>query len=90
EVVWSWRLKNGSYGRVYPPGTEIKDVPKDLISADAFLIRAGAELSYKPVITWTDTAKKTLGLMAAFDSIEMGESYYLRPRVTRKISCSDC
>ncbi|WP_163270636.1 TadE/TadG family type IV pilus assembly protein [Chelativorans alearense] len=88
-VAWSRRFADGVSSRAEKPGSRI-DVPKELMSRDSFLIRAEADLTYSPVITWSDTGKKALGLMAAFDKLEMGEGYYLRPRVTRKIPCADC
>ncbi|WP_159590174.1 TadE/TadG family type IV pilus assembly protein [Chelativorans xinjiangense] len=91
-VAWSRRFADGVSSRAEKPGSRI-DVPKELMSRDSFLIRAEADLTYSPVITWSgtsETGKKALGLMAAFDNIPMGERYYLRPRVTREISCADC
>ncbi|MCT8999157.1 TadE/TadG family type IV pilus assembly protein [Chelativorans intermedius] len=88
-VAWSRRLSKGSGARAATPGSPIS-VPKELISPGAFLIRAEATLAYAPVITWSESGKSTLGLMAAFDRIDMGERHYLRPRVSRRVKCEDC
>ena len=53
-------------------------------------MRVEGALAYKPVITWSASDQKFLGLSGAFNSISMGETYYLRPRMTANISCSDC
>lgn len=88
-VAWSRRYANGSHSRPYSPGSAAT-LPQDLISPGAFFIRADAELPYAPVLTWSDSAKTSLGLMGAFDEIDMGERYYMRPRVSRKIPCDTC
>ena len=49
-----------------------------------------SSLAYKPVITWTAQQKTTLGLTSAFDGISMKETYYLRPRMSTSIPCTDC
>ena len=56
----------------------------------SYLIRVEADLSYRPIITWTASAKEATGLLAAFDKIEMQESYYLRPRMSNTVPCGDC
>ena len=52
--------------------------------------RVTASIDYKPVITWAAEGKPALGLLAAFDAIEMDETYHLRPRMSRTIPCSNC
>ena len=56
----------------------------------SFLIRAESSLEYEPVITWAASSKTTLGLASAFDGISMGETYYLRPRMSMTIPCTNC
>ena len=65
-------------------------IPPALRIKGSFLIRAESSLAYAPVITWAASSKTTLGLASAFDGIAMGELYYLRPRMSMKIPCSDC
>lgn len=89
KVVWSRKLVNGVYSKGANPGT-ITTIPKPLEVKGSFLIRVESELSYKPVITWSASQKAALGLASAFDGIEMGKTYYLRPRMSTTIPCSDC
>jgi len=90
-VVWSRRLENGGYGRGEPPGTIVTpQVPPSLIVPGAFLVHSEAELPYHPMLAWSESQKRRLGLTAAFDTLDMGENYYLRPRRSDFIPCSDC
>jgi Flp pilus assembly protein TadG len=90
QVVWSRRLAAGNVQSTPFTAGTITTVPDKLKVPGSFLIHVEAQLSYKPVITWTADQKTTLGLTAAFDSINMDESYYLRPRMSSSIACSDC
>ena len=56
----------------------------------SFLVRVESFLDYRPVITWAAADKKPLGLTAAFDNISMKQTYYLRPRMSSQVTCSDC
>jgi Flp pilus assembly protein TadG len=89
-IVWSRMLSNGtsSAGPV-AAGTQTT-VPGNLLVAGSFLIKVEAQLPYKPLLTWTADAKASLGLTAAFSTINMDQVYYLRPRMSQTISCSDC
>lgn len=89
QVVWSRKLENGAYGVDEAKGT-ITTIPEALKIKGSFLVRVESSLMYYPVITWAAGDKGTLGLTAAFDKLDMNESYYLRPRMTQSISCSDC
>lgn len=94
KVVWSAKMENGTYTRPFKPG-DATTLPDELLyEQDAvdktFLIRVTSELAYKPVITWSASGKPALGLAAAFDGIDMGETYYLRPRMGKDVACSDC
>lgn len=89
QVVWSRKLVNGAYGVDQAKGT-ITTIPEALKIKGSFLVRVETSLMYYPVITWAAGDKGTLGLTAAFDKLDMNESYYLRPRMTQSISCSDC
>ena len=42
-----------------------------------------------PVITWATESKKSL-VLSDFDEISMGETFYLRPRMSAQVTCSDC
>ncbi|KQZ12797.1 hypothetical protein ASD44_00995 [Mesorhizobium sp. Root554] len=89
KVAWSWKVQNGAYSKDVAKNTETT-VPANLNIANTFLIRVQTELDYRPVLTWAADGKKAAGLTAAFDKLPMEETYYLRPRVTNTITCSDC
>ena len=89
KVVWSRKLV-GDAASSYLAKDSITTVPPALKIPGTFLIRAESDLSYKPILTWDAEAKQTVGLAAAFDSIAMKEQYYLRPRMSLAIPCTDC
>jgi Flp pilus assembly protein TadG len=88
-VAWSRKMVNGVFS-----ADAVKDsvttVPTALKIRNSFLVRVEASLDYRPIITWTADQKAATGLLAAFDDIQMKESYYLRPRMSNSIACSDC
>ena len=88
-VAWSRKMVDGNFS-----SGDTKDstatVPPKLKVAGSYLIRVEAELAYQPIITWSASAKEATGLLAAFDKIEMQESYYLRPRMSNTVPCGDC
>jgi Flp pilus assembly protein TadG len=92
-VAWSRKVEytagNATYAVDEASGKEIT-VPESLMIANSFLVRVVTSLDYKPVITWSSDGKGVLGLSAAFSSLPMGETYYLRPRMTTNITCSNC
>jgi Flp pilus assembly protein TadG len=65
-------------------------VPAALKVRNSFLVRVESTLNYKPVITYSTGEAKTLGLTTAFNNISMGETYYLRPRMSTQVTCGDC
>jgi Flp pilus assembly protein TadG len=89
KVAWSRKLVNGAASADVAKGQPIS-VPEKLLIAGTFLVRVEAQLDYRPVITYTANQKAALGLSAAFDNIDMGETYHLRPRMTTLILCGDC
>ncbi len=89
QVVWARKLVNGSFLAGSAKGTPVT-IPPALRIKGSFLIRVEGKLDYRPVITWAASAKETLGLMSAFDNIPMTETYYLRPRMSMTIPCTDC
>jgi Flp pilus assembly protein TadG len=88
-VTWSRMLDNGSFNKGESKGTPVT-VPTALNIPGTFLIRVESWLDYKPIMTWTAQQKTALSLESAFDVIEMGETYYLRPRISSTIPCSNC
>lgn len=89
EVVWSRLYQNGTGSQAVTPGS-LTTVPESLRMPDTFYIRVSGRLDYRPVITWTAEQKASLGLLAAFDSISMNETYHMRPRMSPRIPCYGC
>jgi Flp pilus assembly protein TadG len=90
QVVWSRKLVDGAFSTGLAAGTAVPDLPPALKIKGSFLVRAESSLAYEPVITWAASAKTTLGLASAFDGISMAETYYLRPRMSTTIPCTNC
>jgi Flp pilus assembly protein TadG len=90
QVVWSRKRINGAFSAGPAKGTPVSDLPPALKIKGSFLVKAESSLEYEPVITWAASSKTTLGLAAAFDGISMAETYYLRPRMSTTIPCSNC
>lgn len=88
-VKWSRKLANGVFSAGAGKNTTT-DVPAKLKIPGTFLIRVSAQLNYRPVISWTAEQKTSLGLLGAFDNISMDEIYYLRPRMSNRINCTNC
>ena len=88
-VAWSRKMVDGNFSTGETKGAATA-VPAKLKVADSYLIRVEADLSYQPIITWSASQKEATGLLAAFDKIEMKESYYLRPRMSNTVPCTDC
>ena len=88
-VAWSRKMVDGNFSAGDTKGSTAT-VPAKLKVSGSYLIRVEADLSYRPIITWTASAKEATGLLAAFDKIEMQESYYLRPRMSNTVPCGDC
>lgn len=88
-VVWSRRMSDNNFSTGAPVNTPVT-IPAALRIRDSFLIRTVARLDYRPVLTWAAEDKPVLGLAAAFDQIQMGETYYLRPRQSFRVDCPTC
>ncbi|RWF56479.1 MAG: pilus assembly protein [Mesorhizobium sp.] len=88
-VVWSRKMVGSAFSAATAKNS-ITKVPPALEIKGTFLIRVESNLAYQPIITWSVDSEKRLGLSSAFDSISMGETYYLRPRRSPTIPCSTC
>ncbi|CDX15418.1 conserved hypothetical protein [Mesorhizobium plurifarium] len=90
-VAWSRKLVGATYSAGAKKGDPIT-VPATLNIRNTFLIRVESDLRYTPVIMWDKDNKdqKALGLLSTFSDINMSETYYLRPRRSPTIPCSDC
>lgn len=89
QVVWSRQMANGAFGVPYTKNAATT-VPDQLKVKGSYLIRVESYLDYKPLITWSPTKKPALGLTSIFDTISMGQTYYLRPRMSATVDCGDC
>jgi Flp pilus assembly protein TadG len=92
RVAWFRKLDGDGAYEWCPDATKGKTttVPDSLDTPGTFLVRVEACLDYEPVITWAAANKQPLGLAAAFDNLPMKETYYLRPRMSQQVTCSDC
>ncbi|CDX61863.1 conserved hypothetical protein [Mesorhizobium plurifarium] len=90
-VAWSRKLVGTTYSADAKVGDPVT-VPATLNIRNTFLIRVESDLGYTPVIMWDKDNKdqKALGLLSTFSDINMSETYYLRPRRSPTIPCSDC
>jgi Flp pilus assembly protein TadG len=88
-VAWSRKLVGTTYSADAAPNT-ITTVPATLKIRNTFLVRVESDLGYQPMITWSANNAQTLGLTSVFNNITMAETYYLRPRRSPTIPCSDC
>ncbi|AZN97800.1 pilus assembly protein [Mesorhizobium sp. M9A.F.Ca.ET.002.03.1.2] len=88
-VVWSRKMVGGAFSAGAAKDS-VTTVPPALKIKGTFLIRVEGNLAYKPIITWSADSEKRLGLSSAFDTISMGETYYLRPRRSPTIPCGSC
>ncbi|MBZ9698024.1 pilus assembly protein [Mesorhizobium sp. ESP6-5] len=89
-VVWSRKVVNGVNGVGATAGTATT-VPASLRVPGTFLVRVDSTLAYKPIISWTTDSQQKLGFVETLaKGMTMGETYYLRPRRSVTIPCSDC
>jgi Flp pilus assembly protein TadG len=89
-VVWSRKVINGVNGVGATAGTATT-VPASLRVPGTFLVRVESNLGYLPIINWQPDTTQKLGLTPSLTTkIPMGETYFLRPRRSVTIPCSDC
>jgi Flp pilus assembly protein TadG len=93
KVVWQ-RVLDDTSAHAYTAGLQKKGdiitVPDQLNTPGSFLIRVESHLAYKPVLTWAAGDQKALGLTEAFNTLSLGATYYLRPRQSSQVTCTDC
>lgn len=88
KIKWS-RKAQGTTRSVPYALDEITTVPANLLIADTYLIWVKTELEYLPITSWSIQKNKGAGA-GAYAAIDMGEMYYLRPRINDTVECSDC
>jgi Flp pilus assembly protein TadG len=89
KVFWSRKL-SGTVDSADLTKGDIVNIPTALKTPGSFLVRVTTNLGYRSVIAWTAAASRPAGLMAIMDPIKMEETYYLRPRMSSQIACTDC
>lgn len=89
RITWSRKYVNGTASANLAKDTVVSNLPEKLKVASTFLIRAKAKLSYVPMISWI-AYNGPAEWSTSETAIGMGEIYYLRPRVSPTISCTDC
>jgi Flp pilus assembly protein TadG len=85
NVAWSYK-----YGSGTPREKDPTIIPEKLRTPGSFIIRVDSILDYLPVISWEGGKEAVLGLEASRPVYSLGETYYLRPRVSQTIPCDDC
>lgn len=88
-VLWSRKLTAGNFDRGTAPGTVVV-LPGSLNTAGAFVVKVNGGLDYQPLMTWNSTDANKIGYKAWFPNLPMQETYYLRPRMSTVIPCTDC
>ncbi|QPC86546.1 pilus assembly protein [Mesorhizobium sp. NBSH29] len=89
-VAWAYKVSGSNS---YSPGAAVgspETLPEKLRTPGAFLIRVESNLSYKPAITFSSTTNDRAGLGGSRPSYEMKETYFMRPRISVNILCTDC
>lgn len=83
HVTWSRKYSNGSMTEPLAPGSEIA-IPANLMIQDTFVVMSTAEITYIPIIGYVAHANGTA------PNIDMAETYYLRPRMSDTVTCTNC
>lgn len=89
-IAWSRKYVNGAASANTAAGTVITDLPAKLLVADSFLVRARAKLSYAPMVAWFAYNAADHLWTTSNTAINMGQEYYLRPRIASSVTCTDC
>jgi Flp pilus assembly protein TadG len=88
KISWSYGWDGENFVMPQAAGANTS-VPANLKIADTFLIRVTTDLEYLPITSWSIQKNKGTG-SGAYASIDMSETYHLRPRVADTVLCSDC
>jgi Flp pilus assembly protein TadG len=84
-AVWSIRRQGTTVTKPVAAGAVVT-LPVDLMTPGAFIVKVTTQLDYVPVTTWSVKGTASGNTFV----LPMGDTYYLRPRLTNTISCSDC
>jgi Flp pilus assembly protein TadG len=89
KIVWSRKNTKGVAGAGPAANSAVTNLPVNLLIADTYLIKAETQLEYLPVTSWSIQKNKT-GANGNYASVNMHETYYLRPRKSNDVSCTGC
>lgn len=91
KTVWSRRYNKGTYdnGNFSASAPVDIDVPDRLEIDETFLVKVTAEIEYRPIVTWVIGQKSDSG-GNSYTAMDMAEEYWLRPRLTDAVDCSNC
>jgi len=90
KLVWAATFENGRFTMASVGKNAAASVPPEFNVAGTFVVKAVATLDYRPMLSWTAEQRAGLGLFGLFDSLAMGETIYLRPRVSTDVKCIGC
>lgn len=90
EIIWSRRYNKGTFdgGLGSGLGTKIS-VPTRLRIDETFIVKVTAEIEYRPIVTWI-IGEKMDSAGNSYTALDMSEEYYLRPRISDQVLCTDC
>lgn len=90
EIIWSRRYNKGKFddGLGSGNGTKIA-VPARLLIDETFLVKVITQIEYRPIVTWV-IGSKTDGGGNSYTALDMSEEYWLRPRITDTVKCTNC
>jgi Flp pilus assembly protein TadG len=88
-VVWSRRGDANTFSRPFAPGSAVLNLPANMKIADTDLIRVETQLEYLPVTSWT-IRKNATGPSGSYATVNMAETYYMRPRQGSDVKCVGC
>jgi Flp pilus assembly protein TadG len=86
QVAWSLEHHGNTVSTPFSAGSVIS-LPANLKTAGAFVVKVTTALNYIPITAW---AIKNTSSNGSIVTIPMSETYYLRPRLTSTITCTDC
>ncbi|WP_158598406.1 TadE/TadG family type IV pilus assembly protein [Notoacmeibacter ruber] len=85
SVAWSVaRTKGGTLSQPVAAGTQLSDVPANLLIDDTFLVRTITNLNYKSMSLGATEYTGNL------DGISLSETANFRPRYEDEIDCTNC
>lgn len=92
EVWWRRMRPNGTTeGGTSASNSGNPTLPTALNTPGTFYIRVTADMQYQPVLTYNASSAEMFGISRFVKGgFPMSESYFLRPRRSDAITCSDC